>query len=680
MIVADPTAARGPPGLMPAPTSKQPLPRRPTLSGKVRTRDEAEMDSDLDMMAQSPGKRARVTFDPQIQFHGDEWEKSPDLIRHEIFRAVENHRIGDSNGYDHIKEVFTTEPTADDVPSPTALTNHILAMTNSVSLLDKSCHSLVQASLRLEWLGRDDAFVSIYVRFLGNLVSAQGGSVPAVLSHLVGTFSNLPSSTGHLPGYPHVRRGQLHSRAHIALKYLLRLVPSGSSALSSILASAFPHSSESKRSHIDYIQNLLQLIDYAPELKSDILALITDRLVKIDVQVQVDIEDLEDDVGEGLVQDVSRQSNLDRTEVDDGSDESDTDSVTSEESLDEETQRVREVKANVQKMDAIMDLLFTYYAPSYAVPSSIESQNAFRTLLNHFATIILPTYRSRHTQFLLFHFAQTSPLLIDDFVGACVHLAFDQGRPAILKQSSAAYMASFIARGAHVPTQIVQDVFIVLGNHLDQVRSKEEASCPGPDLRRYGSFYAMVQSLLYIFCFRWRDLLASPEDYVEEEDAAMFDSNELTWAPGIKDILTRTIYSKFNPLRVCSPPIVNEFARIALHLRFMYVFPLIETNKRVRLQSSAQTSGRSTPYSEPERQTALSVRKDEAHHQLDAYFPFDPYHLPTSKRWIDGDYVEWRGIPGLDKTSGDPGSESEEEADGDSEEGEELTETDGDSD
>ncbi len=274
----------------------------------------------------------------------------------------------------------------------------------------------------------------------------------------------------------------------------------------------------------------------------------------------------------------------------------------------------------------------------------------FNVLLTHFATIILPTYRSRHTQFLLFHFAQTSPWLIDRFAGTCVHFAFDQGRPAILKQSCAAYLASFVARGAHVPASVVKDTFRLIGAQLDAIRADHESSCVGPDIRRFGTFYAMVQALLYIFCFRWRDLVASSEEFELDGDLSVEDGKDLVWSPEIKETLTRSIYSKFNPIKVCSQGIVHEFARIANHLHFIYVFPLLETNKRLRLTAASASTPNtsSSTYNQPARETALTARKDESLHQLDAYFPFDPYNLPISKRWVHGDYVEWRAIPGLD--------------------------------
>ena len=54
---------------------------------------------------------------------------------------------------------------------------------------------------------------------------------------------------------------------------------------------------------------------------------------------------------------------------------------------------------------------------------------------------------------------------------------------------------------------------------------------------------------------------------------------------------------------------------------------------------------------------------------LDGFFPFDPYHLPLSKRWLGGDYREWTGVPGLDEEGSEgsdasEGSDEEEEEDG----------------
>jgi RNA polymerase I-specific transcription initiation factor RRN3 len=439
----------------------------------------------------------------------------------------------------------------------------------------------------------------------------------------------------------------------MALKYLLRLVPSASATISPILSTNFPFADETKKVQLTYIENLVRLIEYAPELKSDVFALITDRLVKIDVQMQVDLDDLDDDVAAAIVQAISLNASEEEAEGGEDSD-SDDDSVASDDELDVNSKRIKEIQENVEKMDAILDLLFNIYNPYFVDPNSVEAASMFETLLSHFANIILPTYRSRHTQFLLFHFAQTAEHLVDQFAGTCVQLAFQSGRPAVLKQSSAAYLASFVARGAHVQPHVVRTVFELIGSNLDHIRVENELTCRGPDLKRYSTFYAMTQALLYIFCFRWRDLIES-SDILEDDDPLAFIGQSVTWAPGMKDTLYRTIYSKLNPLKICSPPIVAEFAKIARHLGVMEVAPLIETNKRIRLSqfSASQANGA--------LRDSGNGGNDESWHQLDAYFPFDPYQLPVSKRWIEGDYVQWKGIPGLNQEDEDEDTEEEDD-------------------
>ena len=44
---------------------------------------------------------------------------------------------------------------------------------------------------------------------------------------------------------------------------------------------------------------------------------------------------------------------------------------------------------------------------------------------------------------------------------------------------------------------------------------------------------------------------------------------------------------------------------------------------------------------------AWDRKSGDAHHQLEPYFPFDPYHLPISKRWVEGDYNEWKLPQGM---------------------------------
>lgn len=471
-------------------------------------------------------------------------------------------------------------------------------------------------------------------------------------------------------------RSQIHLRTHRALQYLLQLIPSASRVLSSIVTNTFPHETDSRRAHVTYVQNLLKISAYAPELQAEVLALITERLVKIDVQVQVDLEELAEDMDDGLVQGLPRVLNNEADDMD-SSDSSDNESdISDDETEDADARRSKDITRNVEKMDAILDLLFVHY-DNMLVGSSIEDQaGPLDILLSQFVTTILPTHRSRHTQFLLFHFAQLSPISVDTFVGTCVQIAFDRGQPAMVRQAAAAYLASFVARGIHVPSSIVRDVFDYIGSELDRLRRDYDPNCRGPDPRRYASYYALVQALLYIFCFRWRDLELSQDEDFEDEDLPGLYGEEHQWMSGVKETLSLNVFSKLNPLKVCSPAIVTEFARIANHLGVIYVFHLLETNKRIRLSQFSGYSRSDNAYGHPDRETALSVIKDESHQHLDEYFPFDPYHLPKSKRWIEGDYRAWTGVPGLeDDSAAESESDEDEDAASEVEEGTETDET-----
>lgn len=625
--------------------------QRPALAGTIRKADDAGLDSDPECQP-ATYKRLKVSFDdvPQERVIEEYTVKGRSLesVRVEVRKALEFHAKGNSERYDSIKEVFAPNgedrDSDDGASTENEMKTYLIALTSYVALLNRGCAGLVKTILACEWMGRDEEFVKAYVNFLGNLASAQGAYVAMVLGMLAGhlqgsmlrplmtihalTYPQVNFRLGRLLDCPDVSRDQLASRVHVALRYLLRLIPSASAVLSPILSAKFPFLEETKKAHITYIDNLIKITEYAPELKSDILALITDRLVKIDVQMQTNLDDLDDDVADAinLASAVEEDDDLDEDS------DSDDDSVTSVDN-DCGAKKMKEIRENVVKLDAIIDMLFKFYAPCFEDPYKSEAVTTFDTLMSHFIGIILPTYKSRHTQFLLFHFAQKSEVFADRFTGTCVQIAFEAGRPAILCQASVAYLASFVARGAHVQRHIVREVFHVLGDNLDKIRGANELACKGPDLSRYGMYYAMIQALLYIFCFRWRDLLESD---IDDEDPEALLSQDFEWAPGIKDTLYRNIHSKLNPLKICSPSIVSEFAKIAQHLRFMYVFSLLEANKVIRLSQFASGNG--------DNALRNAGNGGEKWHQMESYFPFDPYQLPISKRWVGEDYIEYQNV------------------------------------
>ena len=604
-------------------------------------------------IASSPSKRSRVTFDPDVQVVSpdDEDDLDPALVREEVRRAIKRHLNGEDEAYNQVKAIFTKDPQADNAPSTATVRVHLQAVYANVSSLNKRCDDLVSAILFAEWIGRDEAYFSLYAKFVGLLAAAQGGYLGRIMFALVELLG--PERTRRLPGCRVVRRPLIHQRAMRTIQDIVEKVPVASSTLAQVIQRKLSFDFEKPEERITYIKNFLVLIGLVPELKAEVLAMITSELVKLDVSVQADLDDEDDDLGEELLQDVaSSQTLVAETSqlslrIGKLGDEGDGGSTTEDSDIEDDQDghpdvlRRRKLRDSVCQVDAVMDLLFQYY--DELVLSSLEvRESTIAQLIAHFENIILPTYRSRHPQFLIFHFAQTSPVTVDRFVTSCIQILNDKTLPPVLRQSSAAYLAGFVGRGAHVSPTVVRDCFTMLCDDLNDLRTEIEPRCVGPDLKRYNTFYATMQAIIYIFCFRWRDLAVAPSDVdVDEDESGDEDEpDHFQFSDAIRDTLTSAIYSKLNPLRVCTPAIVQQFAKIVHQLGFMYVFTKIEANKHVRLATS-RTNIADLAVNQPDRDLTWVGENGI----MEGHFPYDPYHLPVSRHWVENDYLEWKGIP-----------------------------------
>ncbi|KID76833.1 RNA polymerase I specific transcription initiation factor RRN3 superfamily, partial [Metarhizium brunneum ARSEF 3297] len=646
-----------------------------------------ETDSTSVAPPDSPTKRRKVFFDDIRNVTYEVGRRTMDDVKLEVRAALEDHLRGNGGQYDMLKELFAKDrqrylpPVVgedDDTLKPYELQVYVMALTSCIPILKgKECSGLVRTILQCSWLGRDAAFAKVFTHFLAALVSAQGSYLVPVLSMMVEKFRDSRPSAWSVPDFPEVSRAIMRDRLHSGIEYILQMFPSAVAVLENLLSSKFPFPDDSVRVHMAYIHNLLQVKKYVPDLQDEILDLILNRVVKIDSQMQVDLEDLDDDVTAAVMYALRENQRQPSAWEDDDSDDSDNESIDSEDlDYDKEAVRIKAVKDSVEKMDAVLDTLFSVYSPHFVNPGSDNAFDMFTTILREFDHMVLPTYKSRHTQFLIFHFAQRHERLIDAFCGQLMATAFQSNTPNVLKQAAAAYLASFVARGAHVPPSLVRTMFTLLLHHLEQYRRKYEPLCRGPDLKRFHPYYSLVQATLYIFCFRWQDLVVSAPEVVDPEDPASYIGQDLEWIGTSRKDLSVQIFGKLNPLKVCAPVIVDEFAKLAHRLNFVYIYPLVESNKRVRL-----TQFLSATYS-----TGGALRdagyegQGESYHQLDPYFPFDPYQLPISKRWLADDYVHWKSVPGLNQDNDDDDESDGMEEEDDNEElvEETATDTDGD--
>ncbi|KAF9879207.1 RNA polymerase i specific transcription initiation factor rrn3 superfamily [Colletotrichum karsti] len=640
---------------------------RPSILGR-RKADDAGLDSIASDPPSSPTKRRKVCINEMNNSVFEFGSRSMDEVNAEVRKALEEHLMGEDEGYDNLKEIFANDKQRylppvvgedEDTLKPQELKGYVLALTSCVPLLkNKACNGLVRTVLQVSWLGRDEDFFKVYIQFLAALISAQGSYLTHVLSMIVEKFGHSRQSEWSVADFAPVTRSTMRERLHTGLQYLLQMFPAATPVLRSLLDSKFPFDDDPKRMFVAYVNNLLKLSDYAKDLDLDIVDVILSRLVKIDVQMTTDLEDPDDKISKSVVSALGKDFNTGSWEGDEEAEEDDSDdeSVDSDDSdFDDHEERVRVAKGNVEKLDAILDTLFDHYTPLFENPDSDEAYDLYALLVQSFGKIVLPTHKCRHTQFLLFHFGQMSARLRDTFVGSLLHIFSSQNRPSFVRQAAATYLAGFMARGAHVPSDLVRTVFHLLLKQMQIYRLKHDPDARGPDLRRHQIYYAQVQAALYMFCFRWRDLIVDVPEYVDRDDPASYLGHELEWMQGMREELSASVYCKMNPLKICAPAIVEEFATLAHKLNLMYIFPRVEDNKRIRLsQFVSDTYGTGGAL----RDTGAGAQDEDAY-QLDPYFPFDPYSLPVSKRWIQSDYVQYEATVGLNATAEDDSDEEE---------------------
>ena len=598
----------------------------------------------------SPSKRSRVTFDSDVEIVSadDDEELNPLVVKEQVRRAIERHRFRENEGYERIRSYFNLSPEKSTAPSTKVLKFHLQALLANVVSLDKDCNGLVNAVLYSEWIGRDDSYYSLFVQFLNNLAAAQHGYQTKIMSMLVDLLG--PQKTRRVDSAVPIRQPKIHRRALQAIQHIANNVPSSPAALADRIASRLEFDFQKAEERMTYVRNFMEMINYVPELTSGILNLVMQELIKLDVAIQADLDEEEDDAEDDLLNHMSSSQTLVPSQdmmksgLDDQSDDASTtddSDMEDEEEVDEITARRRKLKEDINQVDLIMDILFQYYTRLTATAALQTRDSTIEQIISQFHTQILPTYRARHPQFLVFHFAQADPIIVDRFVTSCVAVLVDTRQPYLIRHSAAAYFSGFVGRGAHVSPQVVQDCLDLICDHLNLLRKKYEPICRGPDLKKFGDFYAAFQAILYIFCFRWRDVAASNADDDSDDEVEEEEPETYRFPESLRDTLRSAIYSPLNPLRVCTPVIVEQFAKLTTVLQLIYIYPKLEENRHVRMATHWRDMSDLT-ISNPERD--LSWVGDNG--MLEGYFPYDPYHLPISKHWIEGDYVAWRGTPG----------------------------------
>jgi RNA polymerase I-specific transcription initiation factor RRN3 len=374
----------------------KPILRKPTpLLGVKRRSDDDDEDTCFQLQSSPTKKRKTVMFNESLNVVREISSKSLDEAKTEVRKALEGHARGIDGDYDNLKEVFvpprikryggddeeSNEDEDEEGTKAEDLLVYVVALTSLAPLIGKKCSGLIKNVLRCSWLERDDNFARAYIQLMAALSSVQGSYFAQVLSMMVDKFSLVKGVSVPVKGFAQVDEETRKQRLHLGLRYLLELFPAGGKIILNLVESKFPYTEDSKAVHMEYIDHLLRLKIDRPELERDILVLILARLVKIDVEMTVDLENDDDETAQEVMK---------LLEGNNDEDDSDAESELSDDEDNDEARRIKIYKSKAETMDAILDLLFSIYTPIFEDPDSPEAIEAFQDLLSDFSNVILP--------------------------------------------------------------------------------------------------------------------------------------------------------------------------------------------------------------------------------------------------------------------------------------------------
>jgi RNA polymerase I-specific transcription initiation factor RRN3 len=109
----------------------------------------------------------------------------------------------------------------------------------------------------------------------------------------------------------------------------------------------------------------------------------------------------------------------------------------------------------------------------------------------------------------------------------------------VLRVSATVYLGSFLARARFLPLASLKTCLRLVNRFMRSYAESFEDVRTRVNVDKYAVFYGAVQAIIYVFCFRWRELML-------REDGSYLHQQFPPELHGFQNMLM----SKFAPLRV----------------------------------------------------------------------------------------------------------------------------------
>jgi RNA polymerase I-specific transcription initiation factor RRN3 len=483
-----------------------------------------------------------------------------------------------------------------------------------------------------------------YKDFITDLISAYTQYIYKCLTFLIKLFLTTKNTD---PAIKDEDLSRLYEFSHCLILNLIKIAPSCKTHVVKLADTLAPYMIKDTCIQEAYVRNLLKLANNLPELRLQMLEICVQKMLKIDVNAprdQIVSCEIEDDIEEDI-------------------------------EIQKEEEKPIMKHPFADRLDFMMLRLFEFINDRCKKNEELdwnECKSVYKDLLFTFDKYILSTYGSSHVQFLLFYTCSFRTNLSEGFLDYLWKKFSNPNTCPITRQLCTYYIGSFLSRANYIPLNTITASMHLMCTWLLNYIDKVDASKSYPSIDLHRTFYALSQTVFYIFIFRHRELIAtSSNKSIDMVKSWKFSS---------------IISSKMNPLRYCLPTITKKFASLARLYQLAYCYSIIDNNNRLTLPSLSDATSlmsqnnhnsglrkffNSTSIDSSFSNTTSTVDNSQSKnliHQdnpLDSFFPFDPYLLTRSKIFIQNFYQDYNSI------------DDEQEEEDDEEEDEMMSEDDG---
>ncbi|PSN29624.1 hypothetical protein C0J52_27788, partial [Blattella germanica] len=227
-----------------------------------------------------------------------------------------------------------------------------------------------------------------------------------------------------------------------------------------------------------------------------------------------------------------------------------------------------------------------------------RTKSLYYDIIKVFDEVILTTYATYHIQFLIFYLCSFKMQLVEGFLSFLWRKVINPNVAPVIRQSAVMYVGSLLSRSSYININMIKTSLAEMSIWIHKyIESQDGLESANSDVRVHAVFYSVCQSLFYIVAFRYRDLVSGKKN--------------LTFLQNLN--LTKIVTCKLNPLKVCLPVVVQNFAAVTRTYQLAYCYAVMEHNARNTL-----------PVVHQDFKGGFHAKDT---YWLETFFPFDPFVL-----------------------------------------------------